>query len=167
MSLETTMYVCLASTRVGRTMSGSMPCDSIVPAVTRARAGPDAIAPDGSEIRLLVDEHHGISRASACEVTLPAGATSKPVCHRTVEEIWYILDGHGEVWRAAPGSDVAQSRPVAVERGDTLTIPCQWRFQFRASAGGPLRFLCFSAPPWPGFDEAEPASEGGYWPSTL
>ena len=25
--------------------------------------------------------------------------TSSPVAHRSVEELWYILEGQGEVWR--------------------------------------------------------------------
>ncbi len=55
---------------------------------------PDAIAPDGSEITFLVGDAR---RASLVEVRLPAGDTSKPVRHRTVEEIWYILTGTGKV----------------------------------------------------------------------
>jgi len=31
--------------------------------------------------------------------TLLAGGVSKPVHHRTVEEIWYCVEGDGEVWR--------------------------------------------------------------------
>ena len=55
----------------------------------------DVIAPDGSEIRLLVDQRHEATRASLVEVRLPAGAVSRPVWHRTVEEIWYVLEGQG------------------------------------------------------------------------
>ena len=60
---------------------------------------PDVIAPDGSEIRLLINGHHSAVTASMVEVTLLAGQTSKPVWHRNVEEIWYVLDGIGQVWR--------------------------------------------------------------------
>ena len=61
--------------------------------VARRNADPDATAPDGSEIRLLIDDRHSARRASLVEVTLPAGQVSKPMWHRTVEEIWYILEG--------------------------------------------------------------------------
>src|SRR5579859_5650542 len=137
-------------------MTENAPRELVVPPLARAGLEPDTIAPDGSEIRLLVGEQHRISRVSVCEVTLPAGAASRPVAHRTVEEVWYVLDGHGDVWREAPGPNATRTRPVSVKPGDALTIPQRWRFQFRASTTGPLRFLCVTAPPWPGSDEAEP-----------
>ncbi len=70
----------------------------------------DAVAPDGSEIRLLIGEQHFARGASLCEVTLPPGQVSRPVWHRRVEEVWYFLEGHGQVWRCPPGSDPAGSR---------------------------------------------------------
>jgi mannose-6-phosphate isomerase-like protein (cupin superfamily) len=138
-----------------------------IPEVTRASDMPDVIAPDGSEIRLLAGEAQGIRRASACEVTLPAGQVSKPVWHRQVEEVWYILEGDGMVWRCPPGMAPAEAHPVTVGPGDALTIPTGWRFQFRADLAGKLRFLCVTTPPWPGADEAQPAPERGLWPPTI
>ena len=118
---------------------------------------PDAVAPDGSEIyfRALDAE-----RASLVEVVLGPGRTSRPVRHRSVEEIWYFLSGAGEVWlRSADGAEEA-TRSVAP--GDTLVIPTGWAFQFRARDGGEaLRFLCFTSPPWPGGDEAVAVEAGG------
>ena len=55
----------------------------------------DQIAPDGSEIRLL----HALSGGGLCHCTLPAGNVSSAVTHKTVEEIWYFLEGQGELWR--------------------------------------------------------------------
>lgn len=121
----------------------------------------DTHAPDGSEIRLLVGRTHAAARASLCEVTLRAGEVSRPVWHRTVEEIWYVLDGHGEVWRCPQGADPAGVPAAAVGPGDALVIPTGWSFQFRASATASLRFLCYTSPPWPGADEAQPAERGG------
>lgn len=116
---------------------------------------PDAIAPDGSEITFLVSDAR---RASLVEVRLPAGQTSMPVRHRTVEEIWYFLSGSGTVWRRPPAG-----RPVIseVQPGSYLVIPTGWAFQFRAGAGSDLRFVCYTSPPWPGADEAVPVAEGG------
>jgi mannose-6-phosphate isomerase-like protein (cupin superfamily) len=125
---------------------------------------PDAIAPDGSEIYLRVGAPQGATRASLCGVRLPAGAVSRPVRHRTVEEIWYVLEGDGDVWRCAAG---AEADPVAMRPGDALVIPTGWRFQFRAGPRGPLRFLCYTAPPWPGPEEAVPAEPGGLGPATV
>ena len=127
----------------------------------------DTIAPDGSEIRTLMDHNLGAEWASLVEVTLPAGKVSRPVWHRQVEEIWYVLEGHGQVWRCPFGVDPEDMVPVAVGPGDALTIPTRWRFQFSASPGESLRFLCFTTPPWPGSDEARSAGAGGLGPSTV
>jgi mannose-6-phosphate isomerase-like protein (cupin superfamily) len=135
-----------------------------IPPVGRAASDPDTRAPDGSEIRVLVTAVQGSSRASLCEVRLPAGGTSRPVAHRSVEEIWYVVEGRGEVWRCPPGGE---GTAVAVQAGDALVIPTRWRFQFRATPGSGLRFLCYTVPPWPGPDEAEPAGPGGLGPPTV
>jgi len=128
------------------------------PPVGRAASDPDTIAPDGSEIRLLVAAGQGASRASLCEVRLGPGAVSRPVAHRSVEEIWYVLEGEGEVWRCPPGREAV---PITVHPGDALVIPTHWRFQFRAASQAALRILCYTAPPWPGPDEAEAVERGG------
>ena len=131
-----------------------------LPSPGRAAREPDAIAPDGSEIRLLATA----TRASVCEVRLPAGAVSRPVYHRSVEEIWYVLEGCGRVWRCPPDS-VAE--PIDVAPGDTLVIPTGWRFQFSAAPDSALRFLCFTDPPWPGPEEAQPAESGALGEATV
>ena len=51
--------------------------------------------------------------------------------------------------------------------GDSLVIPVGWRFQFSAAPDTELCFLCFTAPPWPGPDEARPAEPGGLGPPTV
>ena len=48
---------------------------------------PDVTAPDGSEIRLLVDSRHGAVKSSLVEVTLGPDEITRPVWHRTVEEV--------------------------------------------------------------------------------
>src|SRR5216117_2870669 len=63
--------------------------------VKQLRERPDEQAPDGSEIRLLPELWGG----GLCHCTLPSGRTSKAVKHKTVEEIWYFVQGIGEVWR--------------------------------------------------------------------
>ena len=153
----------------------SQPHPQTMPPLGRRKEAPDATAPDGSEIRLLIDGRHLAQRASLCEVTLPAGQVSRPVRHRTVEEIWYVLEGLGRVWRSPPvsGSHPAnqpQETPdetVEVGPGDALTIPTGWRFQFSAHAQTALRFLCYTNPPWPGPEEAQPASAGGLGEATV
>ena len=117
---------------------------------------PDSIAPDGSEIRLLVTDAR---QASLVEVTLAAGQVTRPVRHRTVEEIWYFLEGEGRVWVAGAVQEVMP--------GSRVVIPTGSGFQFAAGPGGPLRFLCYTSPPWPGAEEAEPLPEGGLGAATV
>jgi mannose-6-phosphate isomerase-like protein (cupin superfamily) len=115
----------------------------------------DAIAPDGSEIRLLP----ATERGSMVHCTLPPGGISKAVAHRTVEEIWFFLEGEGQVWRSRNG--VAEITDV--QPGVGLTIPLGTHFQFRNVGDAPLRFLIVTMPPWPG--EAEAYRVPDHWPA--
>ena len=144
------------------------PHPSIPPPARRAVVA-DTVAPDGSEIRLLLDERHKAGGGSMVEAALPPGRVSRPVYHRTVAEMWYILEGYGQVWRCPPEVDPAEVEPMAVQPGDALTIPVGWRFQFSAAADSAagLRFLCITIPPWPGAGEAHPADYGGLGPATI
>ena len=123
---------------------------------------PDAIAPDGSEIYFRVGD---AKCASLVEVVLRPGGVSRPVRHQTVEEIWYFLGGEGEVWRRRP--DEAAGQTVTVTEGANVVIPTSWSFQFRCTGSEPLRFLCFTTPPWPGDDEAVPVAAGGLGEPTV
>ena len=117
----------------------------------------DAIAPDGSEVRILL----GLQRGGMAHFELPAGQTSTAVTHKTVEEIWYILSGQGEMWRKI-GED---EQVVALSEGLCLTIPLGTHFQFRALGDEPLSAVGVTMPPWPGEDEAQVVP--GKWKPTL
>jgi mannose-6-phosphate isomerase-like protein (cupin superfamily) len=106
----------------------------------------DVIAPDGSEIRLLGQ----IVGASMVHCSLPAGAVSLPVRHRTVEEVWYILSGRGQLWR----SHGEQQQIVDLVPGLAVTIPLETSFQFSCTGDEPLTLAIVTSPPWPGADEA-------------
>ena len=103
-------------------------------------------APDGSEIRPLLHPHG----ASLAHCTLPPGRVTQAVRHRTVEELWYVLGGEGQVWRKRGGVE----ETVDVRPGMALTIPVNTHFQFRASGSEPLTLVITTVPPWPGPDEA-------------
>jgi len=120
-------------------------------------ATPDAIAPDGTAVRLLA----ALSAGSFAHFELPAGAVSHAIVHRTVEEIWYFVAGRGELWRRSG----EQEDVVAVGAGVCVTIPLGTRFQFRAAAGAPLAFVAVTMPPWPGDGEAEVVE--GKWRPTV
>lgn len=113
----------------------------------------DALAPDGSEIRLLGQFPQG----GMCHCRLPAGGVTQAVEHLTVVEIWYCLTGRGEVWRMQDQSESI----LTVTPGIALTIPLGTRFQFRTVGQGPLEFVIATIPSWPGPEEAVPCS--GVW----
>ena len=92
--------------------------------------------------------------------TLPPSAVSKPVSHRTVEEVWYFLSGRGQVWRKSGDEETI----TEVEPGLSLTIETGTHFQFRnTSSDEDLRFLITTMPPWPGPNEAYTVH--GRWPT--
>ena len=106
----------------------------------------DALAPDGSEVRLLA----ATLRGSMAEFSLAPGMISKPVAHRTVEEVWVFVSGKGRIWRRH--GDVEEVTDV--EAGVSITIPVGTRFQFRSDGAEPLVAVGVTMPPWPGMDEA-------------
>ena len=117
----------------------------------------DVVAPDGSDVRVLL----GLEGGGMAHFELAPGRTSRAVAHRTVEEIWFILSGRGEMWRRQGDREEV----VPLERGVCLTIPLGTRFQFRAFGDEPLAALGVTMPPWPGEGEAVLAS--GPWAPTV
>ena len=108
---------------------------------------PDVAAPDGSQVRILLRLNGG----SMVHFELAPGLVSIPVAHRTVEELWYILSGRGEMWRRdAEGEEV-----VEIEPGVNLSIPLGTAFQFRSTGDEPLTAVAITMPPWPDENEAD------------
>jgi mannose-6-phosphate isomerase-like protein (cupin superfamily) len=118
---------------------------------------PTVVAPDGSDVRVLL----GLAAGGMGHFELAAGETSIAVRHRTVEEIWFIVAGRGEMWRRR-GADETTVELVA---GICLTIPLGTEFQFRSDGPGPLTVVASTMPPWPGAGEAVRAT--GPWTPTL
>jgi len=114
---------------------------------------PDATAPDGSQVRLLT----ALNGGSFAHFTLPAGAISRAVRHKNVEEIWWFVSGEGALWRRE--GDKEKIEPV--RPGLCVAIPPGVAFQFRAAWDAPLVFVAITMPPWPGEQEAEAAE--GMW----
>ena len=118
---------------------------------------PDAIAPDSSNVRVLLE----LAAGSMAHFELAPGETSGAVTHRTVEEIWYFLSGCGEIWRKQNQSEEV----VPVHAGVCITIPLGTHFQFRAFGQEPLTAIGVTMPPWPGECEAYIAE--GKWEATV
>jgi mannose-6-phosphate isomerase-like protein (cupin superfamily) len=126
-------------------------------AITALHSEADAIAPDGSEVRVLLD----LSAGGLAHFQLAEGETSGAVRHKTVEEIWFFLGGQGEMWRRYEEQE--QVDPVGA--GTCLTLPLGTQFQFRSFGPGPLQAIGVTMPPWPGSGEAVPVD--GKWQPTV
>ena len=113
----------------------------------------DAVGPDGSDVRVLL----ALTGGGIAHFELPARATSKPIRHRSVEEIWFFLSGRGEMRRQQD----ARGEVVPVGSGTCITIPKGTHFQFRSLNDEPLSAVGMTMPPWPGEHEAIPVP--GHW----
>lgn len=115
------------------------------------------LAPDGSAVRPLCQIS---ATGSFAHFQLQPGEVAKAVSHATVQEIWYVVAGAGEIWRRQDG----QENKLVLRPGICLTIPLGTAFQFRAAGGSqPLKIVAATMPPWPvgSSDEARP--EKGPW----
>jgi mannose-6-phosphate isomerase-like protein (cupin superfamily) len=116
----------------------------------------DAVAPDGSDVRVLLE----LSGGGLAHFELGPGKTSRAVTHRTVEEIWFFLTGEGQMWRKqGENAEITDVSP-----GVCLTIPLGTHFQFRSLGREVLSAIGVTMPPWPGEGEAMPVT--GIWTPT-
>ena len=94
---------------------------------------------DGSEIReLLAHRNSCVRNQSLAEARLPAGTATMPHLHPRTEEIYYILQGQGEM--------ILGHEKQNVVPGDAIAIPPGVPHQIINHTGEPLIFLCCCAP---------------------
>jgi mannose-6-phosphate isomerase-like protein (cupin superfamily) len=89
---------------------------------------------DGSTIREL----HHTELQSLAEASLTSGQATERHYHRASEEIYFVLEGEGEL-------EIDGQRRT-VTPGDAALIPAGARHEITAL--GPLRFLCCCSPPY-------------------
>ncbi len=129
------------------------------PAARQLPRQADTLAPDGAEVRILCS----LAGGSGAHFRLAPGTVSRAGCHRSVEEIWYILEGRGEMWRRMDGHEEV----IALIPGLCLTIPLGTSFQFRADPGGALSAFAVTMPPWPQDRDDEWTEVEPRWPVRL
>jgi mannose-6-phosphate isomerase-like protein (cupin superfamily) len=96
---------------------------------------------DGSTIRSLLDRANApVENQSLAEAELPAGAATDRHYHRASEELYYVLDGEGEM--------EIDGEARAVGPGDAILIPPGAWHEIKATGADTLRFLCCCAPPY-------------------
>lgn len=100
---------------------------------------PAFITKDGSEIReLLAHRNSCIRLQSLAEARVPAGTCTAPHFHPKTEEIYYILEGEGEM--------VIDHETSRIQPGDAIAIPPKAVHTIRNTGVVELRFLCCCAP---------------------
>lgn len=93
----------------------------------------------GSEIRPLIDRTtSAITRCSLAEETLPPGCAVTPHRHREIEEIYYILSGHGVMTVAEETREVGP--------GDAIYIPVGKRHTLKNTGDDPIKLILVCAP---------------------
>jgi mannose-6-phosphate isomerase-like protein (cupin superfamily) len=94
---------------------------------------------DGSTIRSILDRTNApVEKQSLAEACLPAGTATQRHYHRLAEEIYFILEGAGEM--------EIDGAKRSVGPGDAILIPAgSWH---TIAARKALRFLCCCAPPY-------------------
>jgi mannose-6-phosphate isomerase-like protein (cupin superfamily) len=117
----------------------------------------DAKSPAGADIRYLMDGRTG----NMIHSTVPPYQVNKATVHATVSEFWYILEGHGEIWR----DDGTETSITNLVPGTAIDIPVGTAFQYRNVSGEDLKFICVAMPPWPGDSEATYVQ--GKWQPTV
>ena len=118
-------------------------------------------APDTSKIFQAVDSPIGTGGLAIA--VLEGKQVSIPVQHRTIYEMWFVLEGDGDfVQPAHPGAGDG----VRLEPDTTLTVMPHEPFQFRNTGTRKLRILMLTAASWPGGKEAtvKPGAECACWP---
>jgi len=118
---------------------------------------PEARSPAGAEIRFLMESQGG----NMIHSTVPPRQINRATVHATVSEFWYVLEGHGEIWR----DDGVESGVTALVPGTAIDIPVGTAFQYRNVSDVDLKFICVTMPPWPGEAEATPIE--GVWEPTI
>jgi mannose-6-phosphate isomerase-like protein (cupin superfamily) len=102
-----------------------------------------------------------VARGSMAHFTLPPEAVAGAVAHRTIEEVWYFISGHGRMWRRLGDHEEV----VEVGLGVSITVPAGTHFQFRSDSDEPLAAVGVTMPPWPG--EGEAYAVEGPWQATV
>lgn len=117
----------------------------------------DAKSPAGADIRYMMDAETG----NMIHSTVPPYQINRATVHATVSEFWYVLEGHGEIWR----DNGRESSVTALVPGTAIDILPGTSFQYRNVADVDLKFICITMPPWPGDSEASFVK--GRWQPTI
>jgi mannose-6-phosphate isomerase-like protein (cupin superfamily) len=96
---------------------------------------------DGSTIRSILDRTNApVQHQSLAEATLTLGQATDRHYHKASEEIYFLLEGQGQM--------EIDGITKTVVPGDAILIPPGAWHQITGTSAEPLRFLCCCAPPY-------------------
>ena len=107
---------------------------------------PDAVAPDGSDVRLLL----AVAGGGLAHFELGAVRRRSPSSIGRSRRSGTSCGGRGRCGGRSP----EQEEVVRVSAGVCITIPLGTRFQFRSLGDEPLAAVGVTIPRWPGDTEA-------------
>ena len=91
---------------------------------------PKALA---ANIRFIMDGETGTMIHS----TVPPHQINRATVHATVSEFWYVLEGHGEIWR----DNGLESCVTTLVAGTSIDIPVGTAFLYRNARDVDLKFI--------------------------
>ena len=96
---------------------------------------------DGSTIRSILDKTNApVAKQSLAEASLPPAGKTDRHYHKLAEEIYFILEGSGQM--------EIDGKEQAVGVNDAILIPPNAWHQIINTGTEDLRFLCCCAPPY-------------------
>ena len=126
-----------------------------------AKVEADYVAPDGLAVFAGATTDRA-GNASVARFELTPHFVAKAVVHRTVDEIWYCLEGRGELWLYEPKS--GSKEVISLEPGVSVSIPQGVHFQSRNLSESRLVILGVTSPMWPDHPD-EAVAVPDHWPS--
>lgn len=113
---------------------------AIEPRIVDTTAAAPVAAPDGSDVRELVQRSAGARATSIAEATVAAGSSTREHLHRASEEIYMFTSGSGRMRLDEAEFGVAAGQAVVIRRGTAHKL---W-----AGPDAPLVLLCVCSPPY-------------------
>lgn len=97
------------------------------------------ITKDGSQIRSILDRTNApVQNQSLAEACLPTGGSTQRHYHKLSEELYFVLEGSGQM--------EIDGETRLVGPGDAILIPSGAWHELLAESS--MRFLCCCAPPY-------------------
>lgn len=116
---------------------------------------PTLTAPDGLKVRPLLATDAG----SMAEFRLAPHRVGQTIKHRTVSEVWQVVEGLGDVWLESIGI-------TSLTVGACFSVPVGHAFQVR-SGKAELVVIAMTTPPWPESNDEVILLDSGPWMPTL